>query len=173
MMWHSHAAIGASSAWILLPLLPPDGSLNIAVVMGFCVVGALMPDLDASESKIKHLKVLGIKPFVPLAQVIHREFGHRGFLHSARGWALWTLSQMPLGFVMGWLVMAALSLGYASHLLADACTRSGIPWLYPDLRRVHLLPLKLRVVTGSAMEEVFFVGFACLTLALLFLSIGR
>jgi len=53
MMWHTHAAIGAVTTWLLLPWLPLDGSMNIAVVVTFCAAGALVPDLDAAESKIK------------------------------------------------------------------------------------------------------------------------
>lgn len=49
------------------------------------VVGALVPDLDATESKIKHVRVMGIKPFVPVYRAINREFGHRGLLHSLWG----------------------------------------------------------------------------------------
>lgn len=126
-MWHTHAAIGASVTWCLLPFMPADGTLSISVVLACCVVGALTPDLDASESKIKHIKVLGIEPLVPVAVGLNREFGHRGALRSARGWAVWTLLIMPLAWWVGWLPIAALSLGYASHLAGDACTRTGIP----------------------------------------------
>ena len=56
MMWHTHAAIGASATWLLMALLPQDDWGTIAVVMVFCVIGALVPDLDAVESKIKHVK---------------------------------------------------------------------------------------------------------------------
>ena len=124
-------------------------------------------DLDASESKIKHVKVLGIEPLVPVAIGLNREFGHRGFLHSARGWAVWTLLILPLVWWIGWLPIVALAVGYASHLAGDACTRTGIPLRYPRQEKFQLLPAKLRFVTGSAVEEGVFVTFACLTLTLL------
>ena len=76
-MWHTHAAMGASATWLLAPFVPPDGSVTIARLMVFCVVAAMVPDLDAVESKIKHVKVLGIKPLVPVSRVINREFGHQ------------------------------------------------------------------------------------------------
>ena len=169
-MWHTHSAIGASAAWLLLPLLPPDGSVNIAVVMAFCVAGALAPDLDANESKAKHVKVAGIKPLVPVVTAINRDFGHRGFLHSALGWVGWTVLILPLGPILGWAAITALSLGYASHLATDACTRTGIPLLYPRAGRHFLLPPRLRTITGSDVEEVFFAVFACLSLVLLLSS---
>ena len=167
MMWHTHAAIGASTAWLLTPFLPLDGSANIAVLMIYCVVGAMVADLDAVESKIKHVKVMNIKPFVPVSRAINREFGHRGLLHSLWGWVGWTLLIVPLVTTIDWVPVAALSLGYASHLMGDACTLTGIPLFYPTQVRFHLLPAALRIRTGDALEEVIFAMFACLTLALL------
>lgn len=167
MMWYTHAAIGASATWSLLPFVPLEASTNITVLMGFCVVGALMPDLDAVESKIKHIKVMKIKPFVPISRAINRDFGHRHLLHSLPGWVIWTFLILPLGVTIGWLAIAALSLGYTSHLAGDACTRTGIPLLYPKRIHYHLLPCKMRVVTGSDYEEIFFTACALSAVALL------
>lgn len=64
-------------------------------------------------------------------------------------------------------IVAALSLGYASHLAGDACTRTGIPLFYPQRKNYHLLPIRIRVVTGSEYEELFFVVFAMLNICLL------
>ena len=160
MMWHTHAAMGASAAWLLAPFVTPDNSAIAAPLMLCCVVGAMVPDLDAVESKIKHVKVLGIKPMVPVSRAINREFGHRGLLHSLCGWLIWTALNLPLSVVFDWLPVAALSLGYASHLAGDACTRSGIPLLYPKRNRFYLSPQRLRVITGSEYEELFFAAFA-------------
>lgn len=165
-MWHTHAAVGASTVWLLLPLLPQKDSSLVAVLMAFAVVGALVPDLDAIESKIKHIKVMGIKPLVPVSRAINREFGHRGLLHSLWGWVGWTILTLPLDAVTSWLPVVALSLGYASHLLGDACTRTGTPLLYPDRKAFHLLPIHWRVSTGSEYEELFFVISALFSLTL-------
>ncbi len=167
MMWHTHAAIGASATWLLVPFVPPDNSAIIAVLMIFCVVGAMVPDLDAVESKIKHVKVINIKPLVPVSRAINRDFGHRGLLHSLRGWLIWTALLLPLIAAFGWLPVAALSLGYASHLGGDACTKTGIPLLYSKRKGYHLLPVRIRVVTGSEFEELFFAVFALLDVCLL------
>ena len=85
MMWHTHAAMGASATWLLVPFVGSDNSAILAALMVFCSIGALVPDLDAVESKIKHVRVGGIKPFVPLSRAINRDFGHRGLLHSLWG----------------------------------------------------------------------------------------
>jgi hypothetical protein len=65
----------------------------------------------------------------------------------------------------------ALTLGYGSHLAADACTRSGIPFLYfhvsRNKRRYHLLPPRLRFVTGSDAEAALLPLLGLLILLLL------
>lgn len=167
-MWHTHAAIGASTVWVLLPFTPPDNSANIGLLVVCAAIGALLPDLDATESKIKHVKVIGIKPLVPVSRAINRDFGHRDLLHSLWGWLIWTVIILPLSVIMGWLPVVALSLGYASHLLGDACTKSGIHLLYPRRRKQHLLPKRLRVTTGSDFEEGVFILFIVPVLFLLF-----
>ena len=93
-------------------------------------------------------------PFSLPALVLHRAFGHRGLLHSALGLGLFgLLVALPLSFWWDWPPSLALGLGYASHLAADACTRTGIPLFYPNRRRLFLLPPLLRFVTGSPAEE--------------------
>jgi membrane-bound metal-dependent hydrolase YbcI (DUF457 family) len=131
-----------------------------AVLTIYAVAGAMVPDLDAVESKIKHVKVMGIKPLVPVAVAINREFVHRKLLHSLRGSAAWTLLNSPFAARAGCLPVAALSLG-------DACTRTGIALFCPQRNDYHLLPVWLRVVTGSEAEEVFFVIFALISRAML------
>ena len=120
------------------------------------LLGSLAPDLDAGESKIKNLRVLGVRPFHAIATLTHRHFGHRALLHSLAGLGLAALLvSVPLAVYVGWSPAFAFLLGYGSHLLLDACTVRGIRWLYPDPRRFHVLPPDWRIVTGSAGEEVF------------------
>jgi membrane-bound metal-dependent hydrolase YbcI (DUF457 family) len=164
--------MGTSATWLLMPFVPPDNAAILANLMVFCVIGALVPNLDAVESKIKHVKVLGIKPLVPLSRAMNNEFGHRGLLHSLRGWVGATVLILPLGAVIGWLPVVALSLGYASHLAGDACTRTGIPLLHPKRIPFHLLPVRIRVVTGSEYEELFFITFVLLAIAMLLEYLG-
>ena len=60
---------------------------DVGTLAAVSALGALLPDLDASESKVKHLKLLGtnIKPFLLSAQVVHRSGQHRALLHSLTG----------------------------------------------------------------------------------------
>ena len=179
MMWRSHAMIGAGSVW-LMALLPHGVAIsadasNPGLLAAVAALGALLPDLDAAESKIKYLSPgWRIAPFALPALLLHRAFGHRGLLHSACGLALFgVLVALPLSARWGWQPSVALSLGYASHLAADACTRTGIPFFYPNRRRVFLLPLPLRLVTGSAAEEALLPLLALPVLLLLLDSLRQ
>ena len=78
--------------------------------------------------------------------------GHRGRTHTLLALALlgggaWYLGLPP------WAI--AFLAAYASHLLADSLTRSGIPLLWPlAQRRFHLLPFGINLTTGSWVEYV-------------------
>ncbi len=167
MMGRTHAVAGAVSLWVLkdVPgLFTPETLTPLTL---FAVLGALLPDLDASESQIKRLAFAGIAPFAPLAVLLNRTLGHRGFLHSLLGWGVASVLFAPLALAWNVGLPLALSLGYASHIAADACTKSGIPLLYPRRKRYHLLPRPLRLTTGSMAEEVIFVALAAFLLLLL------
>lgn len=184
MMWRTHALAGVNTLWLLAPLAPfalapaPTPGL-LAVLAGTAAFGALLPDLDASESKIKSLTLGGggwrLRPFALPAHVLHRTLGHRGPLHSLLGLGVAALLvALPLGLWLGALPALALVLGYGSHLLLDACTKSGVPLLYPDRTRRHALAPRLRITTGSPAEEVVLalLGVGALTLLLFSLSSG-
>lgn len=81
-------------------------------------------------------------------------FGHRGITHSLLALGLVVaLGELPvfpwhwlhLGLLIGW--------GYASHLLADALTKQGVPLLWPLDRRFGFPPFRpLRLTTGTFTE---------------------
>lgn len=82
MLWRTHFLAGITSLWLLYPL---PGALNqqtLPLSIGMAALGSLLPDLDAAESKLKHLGAFGITPLAPLSQLANRAFGHRGLLHS-------------------------------------------------------------------------------------------
>lgn len=171
MLWRTHMLGGTSSLWLLAALphgLSPDLT---APLMAAATLGALLPDLDAAEAKVKHVRIGQIEPFAPLSQLLHRTLGHRGFLHSLGGLGLVALFSLPLIFAGAWQCAAALVLGYASHLALDACTRSGIPLLIGKARRFYLLPARLRFVTGSPSEEIVVALLGSATLLLLLLEL--
>lgn len=168
MTGRTHLLLGVNSVW-LFRLVPesPGGDLGLLVLAA--ALGALLPDLDAADSTIKSLRIVGdVRPFALPALLLHRAFGHRGLLHSLLGLAgLGVLVCLPLSLWWGGEPSLALGLGYASHLLGDAATKSGIPLLFPDRRRRHLLASPLRLTTGSQAEDVVFALLAGGALALL------
>lgn len=176
MTWRTHALVGVNSLW-LLGVVPQaissrSGVNNVGRLAVAAAFGALLPDLDAQQSRIKHLSPgWGLEPFLLPSLLLHQAFGHRGMLHSAMGLALFTgLIALPLSLWWGWQPSVALILGYASHLAADACTRTGIPLLFPRRLRFFLLPPALRLITGSRAEEALMPLLGATALLLLFLT---
>lgn len=175
MTWPTHALLGINSLWIIAALPPELVGYNMGVLAACAALGALLPDLDASESKIKHLKIPGttIKPFLLPAQVVNRTDQHRGLLHSLWGLGMVALMTMPFLFWVGWAPILTLLLGYASHLLGDSATKSGIRLLYPSPTRFHLLPKGWRFTTGSGAEEVLMAPLALFAIVLLLSSLHQ
>ncbi len=176
MTWRTHVLAGVGNLWLLeaLPggLTAGVGPGNAGLLAAVAALGALLPDLDAADSKARHLRVGGVAPLLLPSLVLHRAFGHRGLLHSALGLVLFgLLACLPLALWFGWQPPLALWLGYASHLAADACTRTGVPLLYPDRTRRFLLPPRLRLVTGSPAEEALLPLLALAVLPVLLLPL--
>ena len=153
MMWRAHVLCGMNTLWPLT-IVPHDLIAYDFGTLAVCAtLGALLPDLDAAESKIKQLSIGGIKPFFIPAQLAHHTDCHRGLLHSLSGLSLMTLLFSPASYWIGWAPVTALLLCFVSHLAADACTKSGIRLLYPRQQRFYLLPRPWRITTGSLTEE--------------------
>lgn len=169
MTWRTHVLGGIGSLWLLAPALGSAG--NAGVLAAIAALGALLPDLDATRSKVRSLSAFGIQPFNPIGAAVNATFGHRGFLHSP--WALAVVAGIA-GLVWaraGWGAAAAFWLGYASHLALDACTVSGIPrnarTVMGRAGRIFMVPTALRVVTGSPGEDAYFALVAIAASALL------
>jgi inner membrane protein len=183
MTWRTHVLGGVAALWLLEGVQGHANSgigINAFATLGdspivwaFCAgMGALLPDLDAQESKIKNLSIFGIRPFLLPADFLHRSLGHRGMLHSALGLMLMALVVgIPIGIGLGATAMMTLVLGIASHLALDASTKSGIPLWFPNPQRVHLLPSRLRITTGSQAEDGVLIALALLV-ALYFLQLN-
>lgn len=157
LLWRTHVFAGVNTLWLLKlapGVLTPETFPMLTALAAF---GAFLPDLDASASKIRSLSVGGIRPFAPISVVEHRAFGHRGFLHSPRALALLAMALTPFAFWWGVAPPLALWMGYASHILLDACTVSGVPGRTQSARRFHLFPVALRVRTGSEAEDILLV----------------
>ncbi len=85
MRWDTHMLVAVNSLW-LLAIVPDEVDFStIGLLTAAAILGGLLPDLDAAESKIKHLQVAGVKPFCLPAQVVHCTDVRRGMLHSLVG----------------------------------------------------------------------------------------
>ena len=165
MTWRTHFLGGIAALWILPPGVGLD-SLALAVL--FAALGSLLPDIDARESKIASLQIGGVTWLKPAAHLAYRRLGHRGALHSIVALLVLSIAAgVPLWLFLSPLAAVGLALGYLSHLLLDACTRSGVPLYWPDTNRVHLLPMRLRITTGSRAEDGVFLLLALAALGLL------
>lgn len=154
MMASTHALIGVLSyagACALVGTSPAPAGLVCAAI------GAWLPDADTPSSKAG----LCVYPF---AAWMERCFGHRTVTHSLVGVGIFALLIAPL-LCFGWSALvwfSALLCGYASHLLADAATKAGVPLLWPSRAR-FVFPGNddLRIKTGSKVEVALL---ACLCL---------
>lgn len=125
---------------------------NDPIFLGACVLGAIVPDICHSGSKI------GRKlPF--LSRVIRLLFGHRTVTHSF-------FFIILLGFLLSFFsvsegIRSGLLIGVASHLVLDAATARGIALLWPIKLKVRL---PFYTHTGGAAENVFMmiITLACL-----------
>ncbi len=175
MTWPTHTLFGISTLWLLTPVPSEILQANMGVLAVAAALGALLPDLDASESKIKHLKIPNtqIKPFMLPALIVSRSDQHRGLMHSLAGWAMVTFCALLISPVTGYAPVIAFSLGYSSHLLADASTKSGIRLFYPKKARFHVFPESWRFTTGSLAEEMLMALLAPSVLFLLLFALSQ
>lgn len=150
MMSSTHALIGVISYAGLCAVV---GETPPAIGLGCAALGAFLPDADTPSSKA------GLC-FYPLAVWLERRFGHRTITHSLVGIGIFALLIAPLLLLgaHGMLWWSALLCGYASHLLADAATKAGVPLLWPSRAR-FVCPGNdaLRIKTGSKAELTLLV----------------
>ncbi len=128
---------------------------NNPFFLGACIIGAIIPDICHTGSKIGRKLPL-------LSHIIRLLFGHRTVTHSL-------LFMIALGAVLSFFsvptgIRSGLLIGIASHLLLDAATTRGIAFLWPIKLKVRL-PLYTR--TGGSVEHVFMI---LITLATLYMG---
>ena len=77
------------------------------------------------------------------------------------------LALAPLGLAVAPILAGGMGLGYAAHVLADACTPAGVQLWWPlSRRRVWLLPAGCRIATGSVRELLIAVCVLALVVVL-------
>jgi inner membrane protein len=146
MMARSHVVVGIA-AWIaaapLLHLSPVEPAY-----LGLAVAGSLLPDIDHPQSWVGRRSR-------PVSTAIAAALGHRGLTHSAVALLGLVFLLQHERFQRG--VVAALAVGYLSHLAADMLTPQGLRLAWP-LRKTWGLPL---CRTGSPAEGAIVFALAC------------
>lgn len=141
MTGNSHVAFGMGAALTASFML--EGGLNsFTVAVPLIFIGSLLPDIDSYNSKLKRNMLIKLLT-LPLTM-----FGHRTWSHSLLVLAIVSL---PILFLEDLYREIAIlfSIAYASHLLGDYLTVSGIPLTYPSKKRYRSpKPFK----TGSFIE---------------------
>lgn len=134
------------------------GDMPDALALGVAGLSALAPDIDHRGSRLGFV-------LWPISTWIEKKYGHRTITHSVVGLLIFAALCLPMflhSSTRFWFPAAII--GYISHLLADAATKSGVPLAWPNRAR-YVFPgdANYRVRTGSMAE---------LCIMLVFLAIG-
>ncbi len=144
--------------------------VTVLVVVVANIVGALLPDIDQASNRLWDLLPGG--DFI--GEVVKDLFlSHRTISHSALGVVLvyqlinWLI---PIifnpNFVDSGYVVAAVMIGYGSHLILDSLTEEGLPLLFPLKVKFGIPPIRSwRIKTGKWFENwVVFPSIAITTI---------
>ena len=156
----THAVFGVAAlagASLLVGSEPPLYAYPAAVV------AAWLPDVDNPRSRLGNGLSRMKNPVLnrvtrPVSWALRvtsfllfRTVGHRTLTHSLLGVALFVVLISPVAPLSPGL-FSALVAGYASHLVADALNKRGVPLLWPAGRPFRLLPGGIR--SGGVAEFV-------------------
>lgn len=132
----------------LLIIRYADVSLNPFVFMFILLMATLIPDIDYPGSFLgKKLKLSFLS------------FKHRGFFHSITPGVI--LSIILFLFIQNSYYALAVLLGFASHLLLDSLTKTGIAPFWPSKLRV-----KGKLKTTGFVDWILLLGFLMLIILL-------
>jgi inner membrane protein len=153
MLVKSHVPVAVAS-WTLIAQMLHVSLLGTVMMVPVAAFGGTLPDIDHPNSWLGR-KVPGVSHLVRLC------LGHRGGTHSLLAvvacvfglFAALQSQRVGIGPVSPMVAagITSLMVGYISHLLADATTKSGIPVLWP-YRRTFRSPIAF--TTGSWVEPI-------------------
>ncbi|MGL6071542.1 metal-dependent hydrolase [Craterilacuibacter sp.] len=149
----THIAAGACSG-VGTALLLKSPMLGTLLLLLGGMVGALLPDIDHPQSWLgRRMRLISI----PISMI----FGHRGITHSLIALAgVFYLSVMCLSaesrYFGMWMPLAlGLCVGYASHIVGDWLTPSGVPLLWPIKHRFRA---PVTFFNGKFIEKIMMTG---------------
>jgi inner membrane protein len=153
---HVVIAVAATLAYSVSTGQTPDLSGWMALI-----IGSLAPDIDSGGATIarpgsligggylfpRWLTRLLDQIGLTLSRLIRSLLGHRNVTH----WPVWAIALMLLGHHLGLIWLGWFGFGYLWHILADFCTKSGVPVAGPFCTKaIKWSPLK----TGTWAESV-------------------
>jgi len=174
----THELVGASVGLAAAHVVSADSILT-AITVGAAVCGSRLPDVDQVGARVhrrtrlerRGLLLGGAGAILRLSLVAFALVArHRGVTHSLAACAVLVAGAALLGGALPFVVFGAwgVALGYGAHVLADACTPSGVRlWAPFSSRRVGLLPAGARIATGSARELLVAVAALATVIVLL------
>ncbi len=139
MLFRTHMAFAFLFGLLMIPFYDTG---NLLVYFVFVFIGAALPDIDESNSKISR----NIPILPKLIGILSK---HRGVFHS-----LWFAILLPalIYLTISKSVAYALFVGYLSHLLIDCLTVAGLNLLHP-ISKLHVSGF---IETGTIPETVLF-----------------
>jgi inner membrane protein len=146
MLARTHASVA-----LLVSLILADHyqfSINFILT---AVLFSALPDLDTPKSAVG-------KRIRPVSTIIKFLIGHRTFIHSIWPWAILFLLVYPFSKEVAF----GIGVGYGTHLILDALTRSGVQPFHPIPYKVRG-PLKNRGIVetllflGTLLTSVFYI----------------
>ena len=153
MRGSTHLIVGAAAGVAATLSIPTEDTKVKIGIFTATLLGSLFPDIDNAQSK------LGRK-VKPLSIILNKLFGHRGFIHSPCLLLLLIFTGIFYLFVWEawnyWPVVAGFAIGFISHIILDAITKGGIPFLYPFSKKRYNFTI---IKTGGIGEAIFVGGF--------------
>lgn len=164
MTYGTHMLGGALLSIAVMTAAGTDQSAA-AGILGGAVVGALLPDIDHTRSKISKSN-LGTSIVSDIVSLFTK---HRGIIHTPICMIILAMLCSILMVVVpkdmhaiAVEIAEGILIGYFSHLLLDTFNPGGIMWLYPISKKYfHIAQIK----TGT-IGEVLVAGGMTLVLAL-------
>ncbi|MDO9539390.1 MAG: metal-dependent hydrolase [Methanocalculus sp.] len=173
MRGNDHIAISIGSGLLLASPWFLTNTLSVFIFIAGIIIGSLLPDTDATDSKLHYMDGIArifsliMQPvIIPLTKLIFWIFklpfnpAHRGSMHTFPGLIVYTslltaLISSAICFIGFWnpiigFFFIGLFIGGVLHIFEDCCTRSGLMPFKPFIGRKYAGGYQYRRQKGEA-----------------------
>lgn len=160
MLGVTHTAIALAGTTVL------TGNADLSILL-LAAIGSQIPDLDTTKSWIG-------KALYPLANFLEERYPHRSATHSMfLSLAIATLT-LPVMWLHGWQLWAALPLGHLLSCFSDCSTKLGCQFFYPINKDNWVIGLnpQNRIETGKAGDYAILASAVCIFCIAFYLITG-